>query len=135
MALAIAVWGDQVSTTLDFARALRVSEVEGGREISRREVPLSDEPAARRARSMRDMGVGVVLCGAVSRPLAEALSRAGVQVVPHVSGPVDEVLGAYLCGRLSEPRFMQPGCGPGARRRWRRRCRGGGADDVVNNRR
>jgi len=123
--LAIPVWNDQVSTTLDFARALVLVEVEGGREVSRKELALGDEPAGRKARKIRDLGVGVVLCGAVSQPLAQAVSQAGVQIIPYISGPVDDVLGAYLCGRLSEPRFMQPGCRPGARRRWRHGCGGG----------
>jgi predicted Fe-Mo cluster-binding NifX family protein len=124
--LAIPVWDDQVSTTLDFARALVLVEVQGGREVSRKEVVLGDGPAAGKARKLRNLGVGVVLCGAVSQSLAQAVSGAGIQIVPYVSGPIDEVLGAYLCGRLSEPRFMQPGCRPGARRRWRHGCRGNG---------
>lgn len=131
MTLAISEWDDQVSTTLDFARTLLVVEVDGGREVSRKEVAIGDEPAARKARRIRDLGVEVLLCGAVSQPMAQAVSRAGIQIIPYVSGPIDDVLGAYLCERLSEPRFMQPGCRPGSRRRWRhgyggngpRRCR------------
>ena len=120
--LAIPVWDDQVSTTFDFAGELLVLETEAEREIARREVQLSDEPVERKARRIRGLGVQVLLCGAVSQSLARAVSRVGIQVIPYVSGPVDNVLAAYLCGRLTEPRFLQPGCRPRARRRWRHGC-------------
>jgi predicted Fe-Mo cluster-binding NifX family protein len=119
--LGIPVWEDQVSTTLDFARTLLVVEVAGGREVSRQEAQLGNMPVERKARLIRDRGVGIVLCGAVSEPLARAVCRAGIQLIPHVSGRVDDVVAAYLRGQLAEPRFLQPGCGPAARRRWRRR--------------
>jgi len=116
--VAIPVWQDRVSTTLDFARGLLVVQAAGGREISRQELGLSEEPAERRARRIRSFGVQIVLCGAVSRSLAEAIVREGMQIIPFVSGAVDSVLAAYLCGRLEDPRFLQPGCPPGARKRW-----------------
>ena len=120
--LAIAVWDDRVSTTFDFARNLLIVEADGGREISRREVPLGDEPLDKKARRIQDLSVQVMLCGAISRPLAQAISRAGIQIIPFVTGQVDDVLAAYLCGRLTDPHFLQPGCRPGARKQWSHRC-------------
>ncbi|MFW6170194.1 MAG: NifB/NifX family molybdenum-iron cluster-binding protein [Planctomycetota bacterium] len=114
----IAAWDERVSTTLDFAGRLVVVVVTGGREIFRQDVPLIDEPVEAKARRIRDLAVRVVLCGAVSEPLARAVCRAGIQVIPFVGGEVDMVLAAYLCGRLAEPRFLQPGSPPGVRRRW-----------------
>jgi len=120
--LAIPAWNDQVSTTLDFARELIVVETDGARELSRRKVSLGDETPERRARRIRDLGGQTVLCGAVSRPLAQAASRMGIELVPFLSGPVDDVLAAYFCDRLTDPRFLLAGSPPGAGRRWRRRC-------------
>lgn len=124
--LGIAVWDERVSTTLDFARRLLVVEVDGGRELFRREMPMVDEPAEAKACRIRDLAVRVVLCGAISDELARAIAQSGIQVIPYVSGPVDTVLAAYLCGRLAEPRFLQPGARPAARRRWRHRGGFGG---------
>ena len=120
--LAIAVWDDRVSTTLDFARNLLIVEADEGCEVSRREVPLGNEPLARKVQKMQDLAVQVVLCGAISHPLAQAVSRVGIRIIPYVSGQVDDVLAAYLCGRLADPHFLQPGCRSGARKRW---CNGG----------
>ena len=120
--VAIPVWNDQVSTTFDFAERLVVLETEVGREISRREIQLDGDSVERKARKIRDMAVQVVLCGAISQAFARAVARTGIEIIPYVTGPIDDVLAAYLCGRLAEPRFLQPGCRPGARRKWTHRC-------------
>ena len=116
--LAVAVWEDRVSTTLDFARRLLIVEIDEGREVYRKEVPLVDEPAAKKARRIRDLSIETVLCGAISQALADAVSQMGIEVIPYVSGQVDDVLAAYLCGRLEDPDYLQPGCRSGARKQW-----------------
>lgn len=126
--VAIPVWQDQVSTTLDFARDLLIVEVDGERETARRTLPLPAVPGIGHVRILQDEHVRTLLCGAISRPLAHALRRAGIDVIPYVSGPVDTVLAAHLCGHLTAPRFLQPGCRPGARRRWRHH--GGACDEA-----
>lgn len=114
--LVIPVWNNQVSTTFDFAETLLVVVVDGVRELSRKEVPLRDEPIDRRVRSIRDAGTQVLLCGAISQPLARAMSRAGIRVIPYVAGPVEDVLQAFIRGCLDNPRFLLPGTEPAARR-------------------
>jgi predicted Fe-Mo cluster-binding NifX family protein len=121
--VALSAWKDQVSTTCDFAERLVVAEIEQGRELSRQEIMLHEESAARRARRIEQLNVEVLICGAISKPLAEALTLKGIELIPYISGPVDDVLGAYLCGQLTRPRFLQPGCRSGARRRWRHNMR------------
>jgi len=119
--VAIPVWDDRLSTTLDFARKLVLVETDGERELSRREVTLNEDTAERRARRIRDLGGQVVLCGAVSQPLARAVSRMGIQLLPFLSGPIDDVLAAYLCDRLADPRFLLAGSTHGAGKKWRHR--------------
>lgn len=127
MRCAIPVWRERVSTVCDFSRSILLIDVRGNREIARREVSLPEEPALQRAARLGRLGVGVMLCGAISQTLAWFVTQAGIRLVPFVSGPVDEVLAAYLCGRLTDPRFLLPGSPPAARRRWRRgRGFGGG---------
>lgn len=117
--LAVSVWDDRVATTLDFAEDLLVVEVEKGQEVSRERTQVSETSVEGKARRIRDLAVEVVLCGAISQPLSRALNRSGIEVIPYVSGSVDEVIAAFLCDRLFEPRFLQPGSRSGARRRWR----------------
>jgi len=123
MKIAMPVWNGFVSSVFDFAHQLLVVDVQGREETSRLEVSLEQEAPPQRVAKLVDLGVDVLLCGAISRPLASMLAASNVEVIPFVSGTVDEVLNAYLNGRLAEPQFLQPGCWPGARRRF---CRGWG---------
>lgn len=117
--IAIPIWRERVSTVCDFSRRVLLVDVQGNRELSRSQVLLSDEPALQRAARLERLGVQVLICGAISRPLAWFIKQEGIKLVPYVSGPVDEVLAAYLCGRLTDPRFLLPGSPPAERRRWR----------------
>jgi len=130
MKIAIPVWNGFVSSVFDFAHRLLMVDVQNGREVSRSEVPLTSESIPQRAGRLRTLGVGVLICGAISRPLMYMLTGSGIEVLPYVTGPVDEILQAYITGRLGQPQFILPGFWPGARsgfRRWqqRRRWRGG----------
>ena len=118
--LAIPTWEDAVSTVFDFAARLLIVELEDNREVSRTEIPLPAEPPISRGRRLSQLGVSVLICGAISQTLAAVVAGMGIQIIPFVSGPVDTVLPAYLSGQLINGRFLLPGYLPGARRRWRR---------------
>ena len=66
------------------------------------------------AMRLEQLGVDVVICGAISRCLSRHLEMRGIQVVSFVSGDVDEVLRAYASGTLGDHRFLMAGCRPGA---------------------
>jgi len=126
MKIAIPVWNGNLSNVFDFAGRLLLVEIENAREVSRSEVPLQAESLPERAGRLKQLGVNVLLCGAISRALANMVTESGIQVLPYVTGRVDDVLQAYLTGQLVQPQFTMPGYWPGARksfRRWRRGCR------------
>ncbi len=113
MRLAIPVRNERVSPVFDEARRLVLVDVENGMEQARREEILHESFPNRRARRLTEIGVNVLICGAISRPLVTLLAAFGITVIPCTVGPVDEVLAAYLKGRLSDPRWRMPGCGGG----------------------
>ena len=125
--IAIPIWDDCVSPAFDFARRLIIVDIEDGREATRSEIMLLPESASQRAERLRDLGVAILICGAISRDLVGWVARGDIEILPYVSGPIDKVLKAYVSGQLANPRFVLPGCWPGARngfRRCRRRRRG-----------
>ena len=122
MKIAIPVYGDYVSNVFDFAHRLLLVDIEDGRETQRREVELESLP--QRAAQLKALGVDVLVCGAVSRLLAGMVTQSGIEVLPFVTGRVDNVLGAYMTGQLIRPEFSMPGCWPGARKGFGRRRRG-----------
>jgi len=111
--LAIALWRDRVSAAFDFARRVLVVELSGPAEVSRTEVEMPAGLPVRRVEALRAHGVDVLICGAISRPLARLVVGWGIELVPFVRGTVDEVLQAYKAGRLGEPGFLLPGFRPG----------------------
>ena len=119
MRVAIPTWQGSVSPVLDVARSLLLVDIDASVEQERRLEPLSETGILARAGRLKSMLVNVLICGAVSWPLEQALVSSGIQVIPHVCGNVDEVLGAYLTGRLWDRAFLMPGC-RGRRYRWGR---------------
>ena len=117
--IAIPIWKDGISTVFDFAGKLLVIEMQGNQEMSRTETALPAESVISRARRLSQLGASVLICGAISQPLAAVVASMGIQIIPFVSAPIDTVLSAYLSGQLINGRFLLPGYLAGARRRWR----------------
>ena len=118
MNIAIPTWDSRVSPVLDTASCLLVVSVDSGKEIKRRVVGIPAHQLAPRAREIASVGVEVLICGALSWPLEALLVAAGIKVMPHICGPVEDVLRAFLSGRLTDGVFLMPGC-CGRRRRFR----------------
>ena len=121
MKIAVPVWQDNVSSVLDFANKLLLVEMENGVEIGRNEIVLTEQSGPERAAKLRQLEVNVIICGAISRPLAYTLSSSGIDVLPFVTGSTEQILTAYKKGNLSLPQYAMPGCWKGARRGFGRR--------------
>ena len=121
MKVALPIWQGQISSVFDFAHNLLLIELERGEEKGRQEVLLGDKSGPERVATLRQLDVGVLICGAISRPLAEMVAGSGIQVLPFVTGSTEQIMSAYLTGQLSRPQYALPGFWPGARRCFRRR--------------
>lgn len=121
MKVALPVWQGQVSSVFDFAHKLLVIGLENGEEKDRREIVLVEQSGPERAALLKQLGVDVLICGAISRPLAEMINGSGIQVLPFVKGSTEQIMNAYKTGRLSQPQYALPDFWPGARRGFRRR--------------
>lgn len=111
MRLAIPTRNDRVSPVFDTASRLVLVDVEQGAEQGRRIVQAGTDPyPTQRVRQLGELRIDILICGAISRPLAELVSASGVLAVPWVSGPVDDILRAYLAERLADPCWRMPVC-------------------------
>ena len=123
MKIAIPIWNGCVSSVFDFSRSLLLVDVENSTESKRSEIPLQAQSIPEKANQLRTLGVDLLICGAISRPLASLIASSGIRVLPYVAGQVDEILEAYLSDKLLQPQYALPGSWPGARRGLRRRRR------------
>ena len=126
MKLAIPIYNDNISNVFDFAHKLLLVDIENGKEANRSEVALENQLLPQRAGQLKNLGVDVLVCGAISRVLANMVTTSGIQVLPYVTGSINDVLQAYLTGQLVKPEFSMPGCWPGARKGFGRRGGQGG---------
>lgn len=98
--IAIPEFQERVSPLLDEARRFILLEVSEGRIVQKSAVTLSQESAALRIAKLREIGVTVIISGAVSGYLSRVISENRLHHYSWVSGPVDEVIAAYLSGNL-----------------------------------
>jgi predicted Fe-Mo cluster-binding NifX family protein len=128
MRVAVPVWGERVSPVFDTAGVYLVVDFEDRREASRRLLEMGGDPLSNRLEMLKNIKPEVLLCGAISRPLFDMLVSSGIEVIPFLSGSVEDVLTAFLEDGLSDPTIVMPGCCGQRRRRrlrWQERGRGG----------
>ncbi len=130
MRVAVPSFRGHVSPVFDWAQCIVMVDYDGGRETARREESLAEVAPPFRPGFLARVGVGTLVCGGISRPLAEMVQMRGIRVMAGVAGEIGAVLAAFFAGRLPALEFTMPGwgflpppCGPGMRRR--RRFRGG----------
>jgi predicted Fe-Mo cluster-binding NifX family protein len=104
MKIAIAHWQSRVSPVFDVADHLFLIAVENGREVHRDSLRLAGRDPFGRARELSELGVDVLLCGAVSLTLEKALIGAGIRVLGFLAGELESVITAFLDGQLGDGR-------------------------------
>lgn len=119
MRVAAAVADGRISPVFDVTRHIRVWDTDEG---TWHEVELPDTDVTSRLRLVADLGVQVLICGAVSRDAAAAARVLGLTIIGFMTGEVDSVFDAWRNGGLEDGRYAMPGC----RQRRRRRGHGGG---------
>jgi hypothetical protein len=118
MRIGIPTWNGRVSPVLDAAERMVVIETPGESAPSRREVALDPRSVATQAARISELSLDTLVCGAVSRVLADLLASAGLAMVPWVAGDLEDVLAALEADDLGSGSYAMPGC---CRRRGRAR--------------
>ena len=120
MKTAFAYWDDRIAPVFDTAPRIHVVETEAGRIVGESEEVLPQGPPVHRALRLVELGIGALVCGAISRPQHGLVAAYGIEVVPFVAGDLREVVKAWIGGGLDRSAFAMPGC-----RGRRGRCLGG----------
>jgi len=124
MKVAIPLWQGRVSPVFDEAGRILVVDVFEGRERDRKEESLRNQNPFERAKALPGMGIDLLICGMITQTQRAALDSAGIRIIPHICGPVEDVISAFLDGRIESGALLMPGCGQRRRsRRHRKRAR------------
>jgi len=118
---AFAAWNDRMAPLFDVARAVHVVHMEKGRIVRETREVLPEALPVHRALRVAGLGVDVLVCGAVSRPMQAMVEAYGIRVIPFIAGDLREVIEAWLTGTLEGGLHAMPGRLPGGGgRRFRR---------------
>ncbi|MBG0790296.1 MAG: hypothetical protein H0S80_07360 [Desulfovibrionaceae bacterium] len=130
MNAAFSIWEDRIAPVFDTAPQLAiVPGARGGGATTLLSTP-SASPAVIIA-ILLERHVATLVCGAISRPIHDAIAARNIEIHPFVTGTLDNVVKAWKTGRLHEDEFRMPGCGQTSGG-WRRKRRRGGRTNMVH---
>jgi predicted Fe-Mo cluster-binding NifX family protein len=110
MKAAFAIWHNRIAPVFDVVRQIHLVEAEAGQVVSETEELLAEDLPVQKALRLAELGIGTLVCGAISRTLHEMVAANGIRVIPFVAGDLREVIQAWLRGGLDWNAFAMPGC-------------------------
>ncbi len=106
--IAIPIWQDRVSPVMDTAGQMKIIDYFDGHENGYAIEIIPRSHLVQKAAFLKNLGIDLLICGAISRHLHQILVSSGIDVIPFVHGPVVNVIEAYAKGELKgENSFFQ----------------------------
>ena len=130
MKIAFSYWGKRIAPVFDTAQEIQVIETESGQIVCRSDEILAEEVPVLKAHHLLALGIGTLVCGAISRPIHSLIAAYGIKVVPFVAGELEDVIWAWLDDQLEVEAFIMPGCWK--RGGFRRQLRPKGREERMN---
>lgn len=117
MKTAFSYWDTRIAPVFDAARQLHIVETESGRIVRETQETLPEDLPLQKTLRLVELGIGTVVCGAISRPMHELVGAYGIEVIAFVAGDLRKVIQAWLKGNVERSTYSMPGCrGHGHRR-------------------
>lgn len=110
MKIALSVWNDSISTVFDAADDVLVIDDKLENIKERSMMTVKGLNLSKRANRLKEKGIDVLICGAISKPLEQMLESMGIAVFSFIRGKVEDVIAAFLEGNLGHISFSLPGC-------------------------
>ena len=116
MKAAFTVWNDRIAPVFDVARRIHLVESVEGLLVASSDVALIDGEPALKARQLMLLGVGVLVCGAISMPAQRMVTAYGIDLMAFIHGNLQTVVDAWRSQQLLGDGFRMPGCKRGGDR-------------------
>lgn len=110
MKAALTVWDGRISPVFDVTREAVVLTIENGAVAALAHESLDTPDAFLKVDRIVDLGIDVLVCGAISESLHRELGARSVTVYGFVAGELEEVIAALLAGTLPANALSMPGC-------------------------
>jgi len=130
--ITVSIKGSRISPVFDTSTRLLLINSENWQTTHRQELAFSFEDDLERVNFLKSLHTEVLICGAISRFLAQLVDSSGIQLHPFLAGETEKVIEAFLARNSLFPRFSMPGCGQRQNRGWRQGGRGGKGRGACN---
>ena len=110
--IAIPVFKSRISPVFDSCSRVLLVDLEHNKETKRAEITFEDLSVLERLRMLSRLGITNVICAGISQSFHDQLTAAKISPITGIVGEVDEVLSAFMCEGLNDPRFYMPGYKP-----------------------
>ena len=117
MKLAIMLYGTRVSPRYGYSQGVLIVEVNNQGEFGRKTLEIGKYYPEKIPDLLSKEGVEVVISGGMNQHFQNLFRLRGIEVIWGIIGEVDDVLAAFMTGRLSPGM----GCCPKGRQRQRQR--------------
>jgi predicted Fe-Mo cluster-binding NifX family protein len=107
--IAIPIFKSRVSPVFDTCTRLSLIDFEDNQVITRKEFDLDNFSLRERLQVLEKNDVAVIICGGISDVFHAILSNSNIRLISGICGNVDEVMKAYIEGRIDDPCFFMPG--------------------------
>jgi len=109
MKVAITVWGNRISPVFDSAQTVLLAELLDRQVVDKRLefIPLLVPESL--ARKVVALNPDTLICGAISEQPARIIERAGILLLPFISGKAERVLHVYA-ETFEIDNYRMPGC-------------------------
>jgi predicted Fe-Mo cluster-binding NifX family protein len=108
MRIAIPVWNGRVSPVFDVARTICVADLDDDLGAASPRATHALNPV-RPVSTLTELGIDLLVCSAISAPLASAMSASGIGVISDICGSPDEIIEALLAGGDDLEGLRSPG--------------------------
>ena len=92
MKLALAIFENRISPRFDVAPKMRVYKIEGKNIMHNRDIFCKEWPEMDRVWRLKDLGVDVLVCGAIAQNVRKILFNNGIIVIPWILGNAEDFL-------------------------------------------
>ena len=111
MIIGVTTWGQRISPVFDSAQKLIVVEAQDSKIIARRFEKIDPSIPLLLSEKLKELKMEVLICGAISKGLADIIESVSIDCIPFITGDVETVLNSYINGEVLTSKFIMPGCG------------------------
>lgn len=111
MIIGLTTWGQRISPVFDSAQKLIVVDAQDSKITARRFEKIDPSIPLLLSEKLKELKMEVLICGAISKGLADIIESVSIHCIPFITGDVETVLNSYIKGEVLTSKFLMPGCG------------------------